>query len=141
MHPLHDYVAKQLAEEIRSRRVVVWYDEQSEFRPFVGGPRASGDPVTVTVAGSSARLVEYAGSMFELRAAVEPHVRADTPDAVVLYMPGCVRDARGSALMELELAGIYWKASLRSLARNVLLRTYTLGVVDELVPEERKVPY
>ena len=35
MHPLHDYVAKQLAGMIRSRRVVVWYDERGEFQPFV----------------------------------------------------------------------------------------------------------
>lgn len=35
MHPLHDYVAKQLAEEIRSRRVVVWYDEGGELALFV----------------------------------------------------------------------------------------------------------
>ena len=43
MHQFHDYVAKQLAEKIKSRSVVVWYDERSEFLPFVdevrGGPR------------------------------------------------------------------------------------------------------
>ena len=26
MHPLHDYVAKQLSEKLKSRKVVVWYD-------------------------------------------------------------------------------------------------------------------
>jgi hypothetical protein len=44
MHPLHDYVAKQLADKLKDRRVVVWYDERGDFRPFVdevrGGPRA-----------------------------------------------------------------------------------------------------
>jgi hypothetical protein len=25
MHPLHDYVAKQLADKLKDRRVVVWY--------------------------------------------------------------------------------------------------------------------
>ena len=43
MHTLHDYVAKQLADKIKSRRVVVWFDERGEFQPFVdevrGGPR------------------------------------------------------------------------------------------------------
>ena len=29
MHTLHDYVAKQLADKIKTRRVVVWYDERS----------------------------------------------------------------------------------------------------------------
>ena len=43
-------------------------------------------------AGASARLAEYAGSMFELRAVVEPHVSGDKPEPVVVYIPGCARD-------------------------------------------------
>ena len=43
MHPLHDYVAKQLAEKLKSQEVVVWYDARREFAPFVdevrGGAR------------------------------------------------------------------------------------------------------
>ena len=84
MHPLHDYVAKQLADKLKLRRVVVWYDERAEFQPFVdevrGGPRLLSEPLPVSVSGASARLAEYAGSMFELRAVVEPHVCADSPE-------------------------------------------------------------
>ena len=61
MHPLHDYVVKQLADKLKERRVVVWYDERGEFRPFVdevrGGPRAAAEPVAVGVAGIKASLV------------------------------------------------------------------------------------
>ena len=46
MHPLHDYVAKQLADKIKSRRVVVWYDERSEFQPFVDEVRGDPRPAT-----------------------------------------------------------------------------------------------
>lgn len=145
MHPLHDYVAKQLADKIKARRVVVWYDERSEFAPFVsevrGGPRTSTEPVPVTLGGLSARLSEYAGSMLELRASVEPHVSGDVPQPVVLYVPGSEHDARASLLMELEKAGVRWKPTLRQFARNTLLQRYTLGVVDELVPEDRKLAY
>lgn len=35
MHPLHDYVAQQLADKLKSRRIVVWYDERGEFQSFV----------------------------------------------------------------------------------------------------------
>ena len=85
MHPLHDYVAKQLADKLKTARVVVWYDERGEFQPFVdevrGGPRAASEPGSGRPsAASSARLAEYAGSMFELRAVVEPHVSGDAPD-------------------------------------------------------------
>ena len=145
MHPLHDYVAKQLADKLKSRRVVIWYDERSEFQPFVnevrGGPRGTSEPVQVTVSGATARLAEYAGSMFEMRAIVEPHVSRDTPTALVAYLPGCVRDRRASVLMEIEKAGTTWEPQLKQLAKNVLLQKYTLGVVDEMLPYDRKVSY
>ena len=100
MHPLHDYVAKQLADKLKSRRVVVWYDERSEFQPFVdevrGGPRVASESVSVTIGGASARIAEYAGSMFELRAVVEPHVSGDDPTAAVVYVAGVTRDRRAS---------------------------------------------
>jgi len=145
MHPLHDYVATKLAEKIKDRRVVVWYDARDEFRPFVdevrGGPRSGSDPVPVSVSGTKAHLAEYAGSLFELRAIVEPLVSGDKPDALVVYIPGLGHDAKGSVLMELEKAGRTWKPDLKGLAKNVLLQKYTLGVVDEMLPFDRKVTY
>lgn len=145
MHPLHDYVARQLADKLNSRRVVVWYDERSEFQSFVdelrGGPRTSSEPAVVSFGGANARLAEYAGSLFELRAVVEPHVSGDTPSATVVYIPSCTRDRQGSVLMELEKAGITWEPQLKQLAKNVLLQKYTLGVVDEMLPYDRRVSY
>lgn len=145
MRTLHDYVAKQLADKLKSRRVVVWYDERGEFQPFVdelrGGRRSASAPVTVAVAGETASLAEYAGSLFEVRAAVEPLVSGDEPDAVVVYIPGLAHDAKASVLMELEKAGRTWKPELMQLAKNVLLQKYTLGVVDELLPFDRKASY
>lgn len=145
MHPLHDYVAKQLADKLKDRRVVVWYDERGEFRSFVdevrGGPRAASEPVPVAVAGAKASLAEYAGSLFELRAVVEPLVSGDKPDALVVYIPGLAHDAKASVLMELEKAGMTWKPALKQLAKNVLLQKYTLGVVDEMLPFDRRVAY
>jgi hypothetical protein len=145
MHPLHHYVAKQLADKLKSRRVVVWYDERDEFQPFVnevrGGPRESGEPVALSFGGITARLAEYAGSMFELRAVVEPHVSGDSPEAMVIYIPGSPRDRQASVLMELEKAGTTWEPQLKQLAKNLLLQRYTLGVVDEMLPFDRKVSY
>jgi hypothetical protein len=141
MHPLHDYIAKQLAEKLKSRKVLVWYDLRREFAPFIaevrGGARTSGDAVTVTITGSSVCLVEYDGSMFELRAVVEPHVSGDVPECVIIYVPGCERDRRGSVLMELEKAGECYEPQLKRLARNVLRQRYTDGVIDEMLARER----
>jgi hypothetical protein len=145
MHPLHDYVAKQLAEKLQERHVVVWYDEHREFQPFVdevrGGPRLTSEPVSFTVGRTKAKLTEYAGSLFELRAFAEALVRGDKPDTVVVYIPGVVHDSKSSVLMELEKAGKTWKPELKQLAKMVLLQKYTLGVVDELLPIDRRVSY
>ncbi len=145
MHTLHDYVANQLADKLKVRSVVVWYDERGEFQPFVdeirGGPRTGSLPVPVAVAGAKASLAEYTGSMFELRAVVEPLVSDDRADALVVYIPGVAHDAKASVLMEIEKAGRTWKPELMQLAKNVLLQKYTIGVVDEMLPFDRKVSY
>jgi len=99
------------------------------------------EPVPMAVAGAKASLAEYAGSMFELRAVVEPHVSGDALASVVVYIPGVTRDRRASVLMELEKAGTTWEPQLKQLAKNVLLQKYTLGVVDEMLPFDRKVSY
>ncbi len=109
MHPLHDYVASELAERLKSRRVVVWYDPPGEYAGFIAELRPTPPlpcaPVPVSLGGASVGLAEYAGSFFELRATVEALVASDTPDPLLLYIPGVQRDHDGSVLMELEKAG------------------------------------
>lgn len=34
MRPLHDYMARQLAERLKTRRVAVGYDKRPDFAPF-----------------------------------------------------------------------------------------------------------
>lgn len=142
MHPLHDYIVKQLADKLKARKIVVWYDPRHEFASFVaelrGGARTNDEAVPVTVGGITARLAEYDGSMFELRAVLEPFVYGDAPsECLVVYLPGCERDRHGSVLMELEKAGECYEPQLKRLARNVLRQRYTDGVIDEMLAPER----
>lgn len=141
MHPLHNYLAKQLSEKIKSRRIVVWYDQRFEFASFVsevrGTAKSGNEPVSVSVAGAPVRLAEYSGSMFELRALIEPSISGDTPEPVLVYLPGGEHDKRGSVLMELEKAGECLSWQLKRLARNVLRERYTDGVIDEMLAPER----
>lgn len=141
MHPLHDYVARLVGDRLRARKIVVWYDGREEFASFVaeirGALRLGGDPVPVVVDGVATRLVEYAGSMFEIRAAVEGLVCGDVADSVLIYVPGYERDSRVSPLMELEKAGDVYEVALKRLARNILRQRYTDGVVDEILAPER----
>ena len=68
MHPLHDDIARLLADQLKARSVVVWYDPRAEFAPFVaelrGAPASPGSIASVTLPGGQASLVEFAGSMF-----------------------------------------------------------------------------
>ena len=141
MNPLHEYVARQLAEKLKKRGVVVWYDPRAEFAPFIeeilGGANATDAAISVTIASMEAQLAEYDGSFFKLRTLVEPLVRSDSPECVCLYIPGCDRDRRGSVLMELEKAGECYEPQLKRLARNVLRQRYTDGVIDEMLAPER----
>ena len=136
MHPLHDDIARLLADKVRASGVVVWYDPRSEFVEFTrelrGGPAAD-EASHVILAGAPAVLYEYRGSMFELRAKIEPAMSQETPGRVVVYLPGCLKDDDGSVLMEAEKAGEAWEPQLKKIARNVLRRKYTDGMIDEIL--------
>jgi hypothetical protein len=137
MHPLHDDIARLLGERVRARSIVVWYDPRREFEPFVkelrGGQAECASPVHVVLPGGPALLVQFAESMFELRALIEPWVGNETPPQLVIYLPGCIRDDTGSVLMEVEKSGGRWEPRLKSVALNVLRRKYTDGDIDRLL--------
>lgn len=140
MHPFHEYIARQVAEKLKARRVVVWYDPRREFEPFIkelrGGQDSAKDPVGIVLGESRATLVEFAGSFLAVRAAAEPLFARDTPDPLLLYVPGVERDRRGSLLMELELAGTCYEPQLKRLARNALRQKFTDGLIDDLLGPE-----
>lgn len=137
MHPFHDYVARQVGEKLKERQIIVWYDPRQEFVSFInevrGGQGTNGQVAPVTVSGLDAHLVEYAGSYFELRAAVEPLIAGDKAENTIVYIPGEDRDEIGSVLMELEKAGTLYQPKLHNLARYALRQRYTDGIIDELL--------
>jgi hypothetical protein len=135
----HDYVANQLAAQLKQSRIVVWYDARSEFAPFVQqlvSEEPGSAPVEVDVAGTSAHFVVDDGSRYSTRFRVEPLVAADDPSCLVAYLPGVRRDHHSSVLMELEKAGTTWEPQLKQLARTALRQRYTEGVIDELLGKE-----
>ncbi|MFM9960654.1 MAG: PglZ domain-containing protein [Planctomycetaceae bacterium] len=142
MNPLHEYIARQLSEHLTKQRIVVFYDPRNEFTSFIGeleaGENATGGKVSV--GNVSAALTCYEGSFFAIRAKVEPIVAQDQPEPLLIYIPGIERDRKGSVLMELELAGTCYEPQLKRLARHVLTKRYTDGVIDEMLAPE-KVTY
>lgn len=141
MHAFYQYICKHLGSLLRKRRVVVFYDPCGEFAPFIDELAAEeegdGSVRQFEIEDMAVRLARFQGSFFGLRGAAEPFTESDTPDPMLLYLPGVVRDRRGSLLMELEKAGDTWEPGLKRLARNLLLQRYTEGIVDGMLAPEQ----
>jgi hypothetical protein len=146
VHPLHDHIAQNVADYLRNRRVVVWYDQTGAYLPFInevrGAPPTSPLPAATletvmltdrTGVALAATLCCYGGSYVAVRMAVEPEVAASRPDPLLIYLPGVTYDERNSLLLELEYAGHRYQPLLkRDAARPVLGRFYSDGFIDDL---------
>jgi hypothetical protein len=139
-HPFHDYLASQLEKMLRDDRVVVFYDPRGEFESFLEELEAAGtgrgDLPLVEVHGLKALLARFEGSFFVLKATLEPNTELDTPDPLLVYLPGVERDRHGSVLMELEKGGRAYEPQLKRLALNALRKQYTDGDIDEMLAPE-----
>ena len=78
-------------------------------------------------------VARFRGSFFALRHEVEPIAQVDSPEPLILYLPGVERDRQGSILMELEKGGRTYEPQLKRLAANVLRRHFTQGRVDKML--------
>jgi hypothetical protein len=140
MHALFDYLCKQLGEKLRKRRVVLFYDPRREFEPFIDElapqPGPSAEVERVIIDGVGFHLARFKGSYFAVRFAVEELVAVDTPEPLLIYLPGAERDRKGSVLMELEKAGETYEPGLKRLALNVLRQVYSDGDIDEILRPE-----
>ena len=139
MHPFHNYMRTQLHEQLKQRRVVVFYDPGKDFLPFLDElPVVQGNRhiARVSVGDINAYLAKFDGSYFGLRALVEPLVAVDLPEPMIVYVPADKPERKYSVLMELEEAGTSYSPSLKRLARNVLREKLSDGVIDGLLAPE-----
>ena len=130
------YLHEQLEEKLKDRRLVVWYDPNSEFAPFVEDLGGDVDAVgvrQVMLGTVQTRLSVFQGSYFALRMQLEPLVSENRPKPLLVYLPGEKRDAKGSVLMEWEKAGIPWEPQMKRLARNVMRARFGDGVIDDML--------
>lgn len=138
MHPLHDYIAHQVAERLKSRRIVVMYDPRRELVAFFNEACAGIDGENLlregAFEGRSAKVFSFQGSFLQVRAAVEPLTSGDGVGDVIAYLPGVKRDEKSYLLLELEKAGTpYTPAALQQMARLVLKKRFTDVALDEML--------
>src|SRR4051812_21305998 len=129
MHEFQAHLTQSLADRLRARRIVVWYDPRREFVAYVaelaGGELPDACKMDqITVGSEKARLCVMQESFFEVKFAVEPSICGDQPDSLVIYLPGKSRDDQTSVLMELEAGGDRWEPQLKREARRVLKNRY-----------------
>lgn len=141
MHELHEHLTQSLAERLKTRRVVTWYDPRREFTPYVGELVGADVPAEcklqdVAVGSTSTQLCVMQDSFFEVKFAVEPVVAGDLPDPLLIYLPGKARDDESSVLMELEAGGDRWEPQLKREARRVLKKRYGDGQIDQMLESE-----
>jgi hypothetical protein len=131
MHPLHDYIAGQIADRLKDRRVVVIYDKRGELKPFfaelANGASVDGTLVPVVVGPRKAKLYVYDGTFLKARFAVEEATSGDQPDEIVIYIPGVERDAKGT---------YYLQPALKQFARLVLRKRFTDVAIDEMLKSD-----
>jgi hypothetical protein len=136
MNPFPAYLHEQLEEKLAEYRIVVWYDPNQEFVPFIERMAAVGEESGVKLVcfgNVKTRLATFEGSYFAVRMRVEPLVSENRPRPLLIYVPGEKRDPHGSVLMELEKAGASWEPQMKRLARNVMRNSYSDGVIDEML--------
>ena len=138
MHGFYDYLCKQLDDMMKKRGIVVFYDPRRKFEQFFDRelPEAESDHDALThvsVGDRLAWLARHEGSFFALRRAVDPIAKLDSPESLIIYLPGIERDRYGSVLMELETSGKAYEPKLKRLARNVLRKCFTEVQIDEML--------
>lgn len=138
MHPLHEYLASLLAEQIQRSQVVVWFDQRREFEPFVLELLESSElpdqPSVVRLRELKVHLVVCKESMLAARMAVEPFVCDDRPQPTLVYLPDRNEEnTQTSLFMELQLGGISYQRDLKRLAHGVLSRFHPEGLITSLI--------
>jgi len=141
MHPLHDYIARQISDRLKDHRIVVMYDPRRELPAFfeeacvgVGGAVLR----TGTFGARKAAVCSFHGSFLEVRSAIEPLTGGEDVSDVVVYVPGVTRDEKASLLLELEKAGdCYLPPALKQIARNVLRKRFTDVAIDEMLGSDK----
>jgi hypothetical protein len=143
--PFHQHLDEQLQGALRTGVAVV-VDPAGAFAPYMDDLAATcawsdehPDVALVKVGDVSAHFVQFTGSWFGVRAAVEPFVSGDTAPipGVVIYVPAPAPDETQDVLMELARAGRRLTWIFEKEARDCLRARFTDGVIDDVLHDGR----
>lgn len=120
MGALRDYVVSFVHEQVKRHHVVLWFDPDKWYSSMIKNLAVPG----VTIA-------KYQGSFFALRHEVEPLIRGEDPQSLLVYVPMEEEDSF-NALAELAVAGVVMKPGQSPWQRNTRPSIVAKRVIGEV---------
>ncbi len=118
MSQLRDHLAEQLARKIQAHGLVVWEDDDGEYRN-----------VSSAVVPEGVHFEAFSGSWYELRRRIEDSISTEQPPALVVYVPAAPAD---DPLAEVRAAAAEFKRKLATLVRQALAGQLTERRIAEI---------
>ena len=115
---------QELAKQLSEHRVLLVFDPGQQLRPFLDdiatAPPSGSELGTLSLGEQQARWLAAGSSLYQLRSQLEPHVSADLPDPLLVYLPDHQESECRAVLLELIRAGSTFDIQLVNRARFFL---------------------
>jgi len=114
-----------LRRQVDEHGIVVWYDPERHYEPFLGELGLSGTT-----------LLRYEGSFYALREQAAGDLQSDELPKLVIYVPLTPEETR-QALAELEVLGVVVRPGKQPATQNTKLAVIARRVLKGKIPEAR----
>lgn len=134
---LHQRFIQEIGKQLSRHRVLLVFDPGEQLRPFfddVTTTQPNGDELGTLILGEQQAHWTLAGtSLYQLRSQLEPHVSADLPDPLLVYLPKRQQSDCRAVLLELIRAGSVFDIQLANRARVYLREVLEPEKVEQLL--------
>ena len=136
---LHRRLCQELAKQLSEHRVLLVFDPGQQLRPFLDdiatAPPRGTELGSLSFGEQQAHWAVAGSSLYELRSQLEPHVAADLPDPLLVYLPDREESESRAVLLELLCAGSSFNIQLVNRARVYLREVLEPEKVEQLLKQ------
>ena len=130
---------QELAKQLSEHRVLLVFDPGQQLRPFLDdiatAPPSGSELGILSLGEQQARWLAAGSSLYQLRSQLEPHVSADLPDPLLVYLPDHQESESRAVLMELIRAGSTFDIQLVNRARFFLREVLEPDKLQQLLKQ------
>ncbi|ESA32469.1 hypothetical protein N836_26035 [Leptolyngbya sp. Heron Island J] len=112
--PITTTLEADVSRELRQQHLVIWLDKDSHYTDYV-------DELAQRYSQGDffAPVIPFRGSYLEMMLALENHGNKETPDLLLIHMPGhTTKSVRRTPILEMYRAGTRYQKALDTLVRN-----------------------